>query len=74
MKIQEMKATIPHRSLALDPESELHQPLWAVISFAQTEAVGLIYSDAVAIMAKLDSNGVTGLCIVTEAAAKRVRA
>jgi len=50
---------------------ELDEPLWSVVSFDQREAGGLTYSQAVHLMSDLDANDVSGLCIVTDAAAAR---
>ena len=52
---------------------ELDQRLWSVISFERCEAAGLTYEQAAQLQAELDSRGVNGLCIVTNAAARRVR-
>ncbi|HYJ89682.1 MAG TPA: hypothetical protein VEV84_00105 [Pyrinomonadaceae bacterium] len=55
-------------------ESELDQPIWSVVSFERTEAAGLIYAAAAEKIAELEKQHVSGLCIVTEAAAARVGA
>ena len=56
-----------------EPEiSELDKHQWSVISFDKTEAGGLTYAQAEALMAELDSCGITGLCVVTGAAAARL--
>lgn len=52
--------------------SELDEPLWSVVSFDQREAGGLTYAQAVQLMSELDALDVTGLCIVTDAAAGRI--
>ncbi|MGH9819155.1 MAG: hypothetical protein ACRD43_03215 [Pyrinomonadaceae bacterium] len=51
---------------------ELHQPIWSVISFDRHEAVGLCYREAFQKLTELETDGVTGLCIVTDEAAARV--
>ena len=51
---------------------ELGQPLWAVVSFDQVEAIGLTYAEAEQKMLELDAKGTTGLCIVTNDAASRI--
>jgi len=53
-------------------QCELDEPLWSVVSFDRLEASGLRYSEAVDRMCRLDSDGVAGLCIVTNEAAKRI--
>lgn len=52
---------------------ELDQPIWSVISFERREAGGLTYQQATDIIAKLNSDGVPGLCIVTDNAGKKVK-
>lgn len=52
--------------------SELNEPLWAVVSFDQVEASHLNYDAATALMAELGQKGVSGLCIITVEAADRV--
>ena len=52
---------------------ELDEPLWSLVSFAQTEAGGLNYAQATALMKELDTHDVAGLCIVTDKAAFRIR-
>lgn len=51
--------------------SELLEPRWSVISFEKCEASGLPYSAALQKMAELESNKISGLCIVTDEAAER---
>jgi hypothetical protein len=53
--------------------SELDQPRWSVVSFERREASGLAYRQAAALLQDLDSRGVTGLCIITDDAADRVK-
>jgi hypothetical protein len=52
--------------------NELHQPRWSVVSFDRCEASGLIYQAAAEKLAELEAASVTGLCIVTDEAAKRM--
>lgn len=58
---------------SLPPASDLDNLRWSVVSFDKCEAGGLTYDRAESVMSELDSLGVTGLCIVTDEAAKRVR-
>ena len=53
--------------------SELDQPRWSVVSFERREASGLAYRQAAALMDDLDSRGVSGLCIITDEAADRIK-
>jgi hypothetical protein len=53
-------------------KTELDQPHWAVVSFERVEAAGMTYAQAVEKLQELDENGVSGLCIVTDAAALRI--
>lgn len=52
--------------------SELSQPRWAVVSFEKLEASGLPYAEAFNLLETLDQKGVTGLCIVSDEAGKRL--
>jgi len=53
-------------------ENELEQPRWAVISFERREGAALTYPQAVQMLKELESQKVTGLAIVTDAAAARI--
>ena len=54
--------------------SELNEHVWAVVSFEETEAMNLSYSEAAELLAELEARAVPGLCIVTNEAAKRMEA
>lgn len=54
------------------PVHELGEGMWSVISFEKREAGNLSYDSAVRKMDELRSKGVSGLCIVTDAAAERI--
>jgi hypothetical protein len=54
--------------------SELNDACWSVISFDRVEAHALSYDDAVEFLQKLEQNGISGLCIVTDEAAENVSA
>jgi hypothetical protein len=51
---------------------ELDEPRWAVVSFDEIEAGGLTYRQAAKLLDELELNGISGLCIVTDAAAQRM--
>ena len=53
--------------------SELDQPCWSVVSFDRLEASGLSYEQASALLRTLDVRGVTGLCVVTDTAGRRLK-
>ena len=53
-------------------ESELRQPIWSVVSFEQCVAKNLTYEDAAEKIAELEKQGVSGLCLVTDAVAQRI--
>jgi hypothetical protein len=55
-----------------DPD-ELTKPVWSVVSFERVEASGMNYDKAAAMIDELDRTGIAGLCIVTDAAAARLR-
>ena len=52
---------------------ELDEPRWAVVSFERCEAAGLTYEHAANVLADLAGRGVSGLCVVTDAVASRIR-
>jgi hypothetical protein len=52
--------------------SELQQPIWSVVCFDGIEAGGLKYRQAVELMRELESHGIAGLCVITDAAARRI--
>lgn len=56
------------------PVCELDEPRWSVVSFDKREAGSLRYAEAAGLMSILDNRGVKGLCVVTDEAAKRMRA
>lgn len=55
-----------------DFASELDEPNWSVITFEKLAAEGLTYDQAVEHLRKLEAEKVSGLCIVTDEAAKRI--
>lgn len=58
-----------------EPEAavcDIDQPMWSVVSFDKIEATGLTYAQAAKLLAELDANGVNGLCIVTNEAARKI--
>jgi hypothetical protein len=54
-------------------KSELVEPQWSVISFEKCEAANLSYTDAMQKLADLTEQKVSGLCIVTDEAAGRIK-
>ncbi|MBK8305416.1 MAG: hypothetical protein WBC19_13500 [Pyrinomonadaceae bacterium] len=52
---------------------ELDEAIWSVVSFERCEAHSLTYEQAAALLSELDARGVSGLCIITDDAALRVR-
>ena len=53
--------------------SELAALLWAVISFDKCEAKNLTYEQAEQKMRELTAQKVSGLCIITDEAAERIK-
>ncbi|MER3427484.1 MAG: hypothetical protein C4334_05195 [Pyrinomonas sp.] len=53
-------------------KSELDERAWAVVSERGCEASALTYEQAVELVARLVTEGVYGLCIVTKEAAARI--
>jgi hypothetical protein len=52
--------------------SELREGRWAVLSARGREASGLAYAKAAELVRELKGGGLSGLCIVTDAAAARL--
>ena len=52
--------------------SELDSPIWSVIAFDRCEASGLTYREATNKIIELEACNVSGLCVVTDAAAAKV--
>jgi hypothetical protein len=52
--------------------NDLDLPRWAVISFARCEAASLTYRQAAEKLAELESQRITGLCIVSNDVANRL--
>ena len=52
--------------------SELNQPRWAVLSEYGREAAGMTYEAAAALVRRLRGEDTSGLCIVTDEAARNV--
>jgi len=52
--------------------NELREPCWSVVSFEQCAAKNLTYEEAARKIVELEKQGVSGLCIVTDEAAKRI--
>ena len=53
-------------------ESDFTNNLWSVVTFEECAASGLTYPEAMAKMAELRTENVSGLCIVTDEAAARI--
>jgi hypothetical protein len=51
---------------------ELFEPRWSVITFESCAVRGLSYAEAITWMNKLKTQGLSGLCIVTDEAADRI--
>ena len=53
--------------------SELDDSIWAVVSFDKIEQSDVTYAQASVLMARLDAGGVSGLAIIAQRAAARLR-
>lgn len=56
-----------------DFSSELNAPKWSVVSFETRLASNLTYDDAAKKMKQLKAKKVSGLCIITDEAAERIK-
>jgi len=52
---------------------ELNDGRWALMSERGCEALGLTYAEALELGRKLKAEKVSGLCVITEAAGRRLR-
>lgn len=71
-KEKENEKTESPAGAANEPARELALPLWSVVSFEKREAKNLTYEEAEAKLAELEKRKVSGLCIITDAAAERM--
>jgi hypothetical protein len=53
--------------------SELREPRWSVVSFESVAVRNLTYDEAKNWLEKLKKQNVSGLCVVTDEAAKRLK-
>ena len=53
--------------------SELSETRWSVITYETVAASGLSYPEAADLAAKLKSERVSGICIITDDAAERIK-
>ena len=54
--------------------SELGEPRWAVLSERGSEAAGLTYDEAAALARELRGRDISGLCVITDEAARHLPA
>lgn len=64
--------TQPQISNKTGVAGDLSSPRWSVVSFDVCEAAGLSYDEAAATLRELEADGVNGLCVVTDEAARRI--
>lgn len=70
------KAKVARTTEAVSSEdfsSELNASFWSVVSFEICLANGLTYDNAVKKMKQLKAKKISGLCIVTDEAAERIK-
>jgi len=60
-------------AVTADSENELREPYWSVVSFEKRVAGGLTYKQAADKLAELTAEKVSGLCIITDEAASRIK-
>ena len=73
-KMKEKKEESLETTPAEDSTSELFEPRWSVITFDETAASGLKYDEAFELRTKLENEKISGLCIITDEAAARLKA
>ena len=64
---EEVEQIVPETTM-----SELLEPRWSVITFESCAVRGLNYDEATNWLKKLKTQGLSGLCIVTDEAAERI--
>ncbi len=69
---QNDKVAPAEKDSSSDLKSDLTVPIWSVVSFDGLIESGLTYDDAMARMAVLHTENVSGLCIVTDDAAEKI--
>lgn len=52
--------------------SELVEPIWSVVTYETVAAKGLTYEEAEKLAKKLETEKVSGICIITDEAASRI--
>ena len=72
MEVKPQETVEQRAELTERVRSELDEPQWSVVSFDRHEAGGLTYFEAVETMSRLNADRVSGLCIVTDEAARRM--
>ena len=70
--IQEIGVSAVDKATDENYLSELDAPVWSVISFEKRVGKNLKYADAAALLEKLVSEKISGLCIVTDEAAEKM--
>lgn len=53
--------------------NELNAPVWSVVSFDERVAGNLTYAEAAAKLKNLAAERVSGLCVITDEAAARIK-
>ena len=60
------------KKVAEDALSELNAPRWSVVTFETCAASGLTYDEAAEELKNLHAKKISGLCIITDEAARRI--
>lgn len=61
------------RAKAETVPNELRERVWSVVSFEKCEASGLTYTEAEQKLSELETQKISGLCIVTDDVAARIK-
>lgn len=74
-KENEMKKSVPKKSkkAAENFSSELEKPIWSVVSFEKILENNLTYHEAARKIAEFSEQKISGLCIITDQAARNIR-
>ncbi len=77
MKIENTENSSPEETktgvATANYQNELNEPRWSVVSFEKCAAGNLTYAQAEKKLAELADERVSGLCIITDEAASRIK-
>ncbi|MEO7658581.1 MAG: hypothetical protein ABIV48_03110 [Pyrinomonadaceae bacterium] len=73
LEMRSLSIAEPDQEIPAEPSCELDDPRWSVVSFERRLGGHLTYHEADVLRSELDSKNVSGLCIITDEAATRIK-